>query len=102
MQSDLLTAGIMMIRGTRDANNSLHPISISRFYAPENDRSVGAHIGAELHLGLDLDRTVRSHICMCHLMCVIECHRDSNSCAPCHATPPPTPRRRNVSLSSTA
>ena len=55
----LLTAGIMIIRGTRDANNNLHPISMSRFFAPENDRAVGAHIGAELQLGLDLNRKVR-------------------------------------------
>jgi hypothetical protein len=47
-------AGISMVRATRNANNNLQLISVSRFLCAESDLSVSAHIKAETALlGLD-------------------------------------------------
>ena len=47
-------AGISMVRATRNANNNLQLISVSRFLCAESDLSVSAHIKAEIALlGLD-------------------------------------------------
>ena len=47
-------AGISIVRATRNANNNLQLISVSRFLSAESDLSVGAHIKAEISLlGLD-------------------------------------------------
>ena len=40
-------AGISMIRATRNANNNLQLISVSRFLCAESDLSVSAHIRRE-------------------------------------------------------
>jgi hypothetical protein len=42
--------GVLVARATFDANNHVHPVSISHMLAPEGDLSVGAHISAERHL----------------------------------------------------
>ena len=42
--------GILVVRATHDANEHVHPISISHMLAAEGDLSVGAHITAELDL----------------------------------------------------
>ena len=47
-------AGISIVRATRNANNNLQLISVSRFLSAESDLSVGSHIKAEINLiGLD-------------------------------------------------
>ena len=43
-------AGISMVRATRNANNNLQLISVSRFLCAESDLSVSAHIKAEIAL----------------------------------------------------
>jgi len=47
--------GVMIVRATKDANNNIHPVSISHMLAAESDRSIGAHVAAELKF-LDLHR----------------------------------------------
>ena len=42
--------GIIIVRATRDANNNMALISVSRFLAAESDLSVGAHINAEIDI----------------------------------------------------
>ena len=42
--------GILCARVTKDANENIHPVSLSHFLAAEGDLSVGAHIAAEKDL----------------------------------------------------
>lgn len=42
--------GILVVRATHDANEHVHPISVSHMLAAEGDLSVGAHIDTELEL----------------------------------------------------
>lgn len=40
-------SGVLVVRATMDANNNIHPISVSDVLAPEGLASVGAHIAVE-------------------------------------------------------
>ena len=42
--------GILCARVTKDANENIHPVSVSHFLAAEGDLSVGAHLAAEIDL----------------------------------------------------
>lgn len=47
--------GVLVVRATHDANQHVHPVSISHMMAAEGDLSVGAHIASEIELlGMDV------------------------------------------------
>jgi hypothetical protein len=48
--SSVVGSGVMVVRGTRDANKNLHPVSISDMLCAESNLSVGAHLRAEADL----------------------------------------------------
>ena len=47
--------GILVVRATKDADNHIHPVSISHFLGPEGDITVGSHVETERRY-VDLDR----------------------------------------------
>ena len=52
--------GVLVVRATHDANDHVHPVSVSHMLAAEGDLSVGGHIASEIELlGCDVMNDAR-------------------------------------------